>query len=383
MKGRIVPLCQVLPAVLLLGACGATHMVKVNGTMQPTGSRAATFGAQFSFVCDQNPSISDFSSELDAITPVSTRIGGSALVYIPTRSKGVTACADIFREAQIEAIRRAKVFDTLQLIDGAPRGGRPSQKDADYVFWAQSGESQAVAGSTVVDESLVLAYKDGPRVVLPNGPARLDQWVKTIGPTILTAKTLAQSTSLEIGSRVIARRAYYSFMGKEYVTGSSLDQAIDQNNAKRLDAYHPDPAVKVGGKARVIISTYDAKIKQFHRSIEAVKNGLPIKDIEIEALEAAVYANDAESRLRAESLKKAQLFDSIVISVEDVMTPPAIRSEIVIWQPEDKPSQWMIRNAVGKTQEVEYSPSNNSSNITVGADLEQFVSNVYKTILTK
>lgn len=358
-----------LAALLTLAACGGTHQVRVNGEMKETGSQPQIPGMSFQAVCSVPAQMTDFSKEYTAVQPAARKLGERVYAFIPPKRLGSAGCSDALHEAQIEAINRAGLFDHVKAIGNAERGTHPDMPDADYYLWYQGDE-------------LVTSYKNGPRFGLPNGPGRLDEWVKTVGRTFDSAREWQESQSNVMQAHIVGPNVYYVINGKEFDSVEALKPYLATRKEALLQGLHK--VEPLSASAHLIRAPESAQLEGLRKTeqtqhVLAAVAGPQAMSFVSQPLAAndrntGLEASDALGAylavlgdVKSEALRQSGLFKALDVTREDTTSPAFYgASDVAIWQFRNAP-QWSVRAGLGPIHTVIW-PAYDKARPDAGAD---------------
>lgn len=246
--------------------------------------------------CGSPPSIAGFEADLEPVTSTAKPLGAPAELHLPTseRIRSMTpgeACNAFLPEVQIEALRRTKLFDSIEIHRDAAADGRPTGTPAGFMLWIENGQLMAAYGAT------------GPRQRLAALNLNVATWAKGAATTLASVKDYAGWHNDVVLSTYYGRETFYNINGVEYADLGKAKEFLAQRFANPTLPRAAQPLAK---RARIILSPDTAVLgPQLHAAA-----GL--------ALFRHVVSN-----WRAEVISNSGLFETVSIEESETIPAPA------------------------------------------------------------
>ncbi|GEM_PF-6468528 len=291
MKRRIIG--SVLSAALFLAAQTDIGAQQPQPPADPLSAfQTAPDGKSLMIRCGSPPSLDSFQYDLATIAKAGTPLAASAEIHLPAPGRILSlapsqACSAFLPEVQVEALRRANLFGTLDLRRDALADGRPTGAAEGFMLWVEDGQ-------------LYAAYGAGPRLRLAALSRKLSDWAKGAATNLTQVKDYASWHNDVVLGTYYGHEPYYNINGVEYDLAKAKDFL-----AQRFANSDTTPAAKPLAKhARIIL---------------APVNG--VTGAQLHTAPGLVAFSRAVSAWRAEVIRKSGLFESV--SIEESTTIPA------------------------------------------------------------
>lgn len=284
--------------------------------------------------CSAQPSAADFAGQLAEIA-AGTRIGGTARFVVPRASPLLSACHAVFLRSQAEALRKAALFDRVDLDETGIAGVRPKSSGEDYSFWFENG---AIAAS----------YRGGPRIGVGDGRAGLGVWIAHLGDSLKTARDLQDPKNTALGSVLMGLQPYYAYRGKEYLSSADLEEGVRADASEEGRAL--PPVQPIGRSARIILVPEAVLIGWAEvRSAQAQPAERHRTAVNQLGWGLAAYA---QSKGWAGALHSTGMFKDVSIEEGVFEDPPLSGYDAVIWNEPASPYRWKVRDSSGAMHEI-------------------------------
>ncbi len=192
---------------------------------------------------------------------------------------------------QVEALRRANLFESMDIRRDAIADGRPAAATPAFVLWVEDGQLMAAYGAT------------GPRQRLAVLPLKLSDWAKGAATTLASVKDYAGWHNDAVLAAYYGRDTFYNINGVEYADVAKEKEFLAQRFASATPPRAPQPIAK---RARIILSPDSAGFgTQLH--------GAP----------GLIAFRRAVSTWRAEVIRNSGLFETVSIEEGDTVPAPA------------------------------------------------------------
>jgi len=315
LRKNAILLCAVLS---VLTACSSGGPVGPTGTITTAG--AVSNG--YSFKCSGTPSVNDWSAELDAVHPQNT-IGGSLVALLPQVGPDPrSACTIAMFEARIEAMRRAKLFDSVEIRRNDSVGLRPQTEADGFWIWSENG-------------ALVASYGRGIRMILPVNPQRLDGWVAGLTTFFVNLKKTSDQTSAAINLSTVGLSNYYGYRGVEYLDLNDVRSALLAQ--ADLTAAKTRNVAEIGRTALVMVPTEKAVIATWTASAQKIPNMANNLGV---TLGISSYASILG---QAKAIQRSGLFRQTAVQETDVTDPDIGGYDAIIWMKSTDTGKWYLR----------------------------------------
>jgi TonB family protein len=304
-----------------------------------------TPSAPFILKCSAKPSAEDFTDQLATVAAGQKTQGRARLVLPPATGAPGAACAEFYHRAQIEAMRRAALFDQLDVEETGVEEVRPRAKDEDYLLWLQGGQ-------------MVVAYHDGPRAALPNNGSGLAAWARQAPNSLKQVHDLRLSNTLSVNATWIAGQPYIAFRGKEYLTTADLEYEVRADADAEARAIPSAPAI--GKRARVIIASETVLMAQGESQATSMTATLARVAPQVNNPFSAVALSQLSSRMVAyslsqgwaQALRQSGLFKTVEIDEADAADQAVSGYDAVIWNDPAAPFKWKLKDSNGGVHDL-------------------------------
>jgi len=255
----------------------------------------------------------ELGRQLDAVEAVRSPIGGSVVVMLPETWTGLNEILKPRIEAEVEAIKKARIFDRVDVASAASPETTTRDSCCDYVLWRE--------GNT-----WLTSYKGGPRGFLYTSKEGLADWAKKAPSGFLQARKAVEERQNAMGVLNVGGKHYFSFRGQEFVTASDLERFM-LNSLADDGRRVPTVSGPLAGQARIILASHSGR-------------GLP--NLAADIRQAQSSFNRALAIGKAEAIKSSRMFQSVSISVRDVLDVPSDTHDVTIWELANGKG-WMMR----------------------------------------
>ncbi len=285
--------------------------------------------------CSAQPSAADFAGQLSQVAG-GTKIGGTVrFVVPPSSSPMLSACRGVYLRAQAEAVRKAGLFDRVDLDESGIAGVRPRPKTEDYTFWFEKG-------------LVIASYHGGPRAAVGDGSGGLAYWTVHMAPTLQKLQELQNPKNHSITTALVGGTPYFSYLGKEYLSTADLEEGVRADASAEGLAV---PAVPAAGRsARLIlvpevalIAWAETRTMQAH---EAERHRTAIVQL------GGSVAAYAQAKGWAGALHSTGMFKDVSIEEGVFNDPPLSGYDAVIWNEPSDPFRWKVRDSAGVIHEI-------------------------------
>jgi hypothetical protein len=271
----------------------------------------------------------DMDTQLAAVQPVDTPLGGQALLILPAAAPAVgsqtraeslrSEVAGLLGNGNLAALRKSRLFDDVAV---ERRDVPPNDNERhDFAIWRVAGQ-------------WAVRYRDGDPIASADvGPNTLAAWIARLRPAADEARSGKGRADLHLHFNTDNSPPGFpvAFGGVPYDDTAKLGAAVRAGFAKRWSTVSR-PADRLGGKALIVAAT-PSQTSPMTLTLKGEPPGVTAKR---SALLSAY--NAAESAEEAEGIRRSQLFDSVVVRTEDIDQPPAASGfDYVLFQLARKP----------------------------------------------
>jgi TonB family protein len=285
--------------------------------------------------CSAQPAAADFAGQLAQVA-AGTKIGGVVRFVVPPMSSPMlSACRGLYLRAQAEAVRKAGLFDRVDLDESGIAGVRPRPKSEDYTVWLDR-------------TGLIASYRGGPRAAIGDGSGGLAYWTVHMVDVLPKLRELQNTNNHAITTVLLGLQPYFSYLGKEYLSTADLEEGVRADASAEGLAVAGVPAA--GRSARLILVPEPALIAwaemRTAQAQEAERHRTAIVQL---AGSVAAYAQSAGW---AGALHSSGMFKDVSIEEGLFTDPPLSGYDAVIWNEPADPFRWKVRDSSGAIHEI-------------------------------
>ena len=285
--------------------------------------------------CSAQPSVADFAGQLAEVA-AGAKIGGTLRFVVPsTKAPVPSACHGAYLRAEAEALRKAGLFDRVELDESGVGNVRPQAKNEDYTFWLENA-------------GLTGAYRGGPRVAFGDGRLGLAAWSVHVAEMLKMARDMQDPKGTGLATTLLGLQPYFAFHGREYLSTADLEEGVRAAAASEAKEVPSGP--NVAGRVRLILVP-EATLIAYAEVRSAQAQPAELHRIAINQLAWNVTAY-ALAKGWSSAVTSTGMFKTVDIEEANFPDPLLSGYDAVVWNEPSSPYRWKVRDSSGAVHEL-------------------------------